>query len=279
MDAEGEGHEPRTRRLDGARALVTGGSRGLGRAIAVALGRAGARVALTWTRDEAAARTALEAVRAAQGWNAAGAKGNADANASGIATTDDRARAYRVSVTDLAATQVMVKELERDWGGLTALVNNAAISQTLPLALLEPQDWDRMMEVNVKGAFFTSKAVLQGMIRRRAGVIVNIGSIAGVRMIEAPIHYVTSKAAIKGMTEALAKEVVRYGVRVNAVAPGLLEGGIGAQLPEHRRRDYIDNAALRRAGRFDEIAEMVAFLLSDEASYMTGETIVMDGGL
>lgn len=260
MDAEGEGHGPRMRRLDGARALVTGGSRGLGRAIAVALGRAGARVALTWTRDEAAARAALEAVRAAQG-------------------VDDHARAYRVSVTDLAATQAMVKELERDWGGLTALVNNAAISQTLPLALLEPADWDRMMEVNVKGAFFTSKAVLQGMIRRRAGAIVNIGSIAGVRMIEAPIHYVTSKAAIKGMTEALAKEVVRYGVRVNAVAPGLLEGGIGAQLPEHRRRDYIDNAALRRAGRFDEIASMVAFLLSDEASYMTGETIAMDGGL
>jgi NAD(P)-dependent dehydrogenase (short-subunit alcohol dehydrogenase family) len=173
----------------------------------------------------------------------------------------------------------MVKELEHDVGGLTHLVNNAGISQTLPLALIDEADWDQVMDVNVKGAFFTSKAVLRGMIRRRAGVILNVGSVLGLRMIEGPIHYCASKAALRGMTEAMAKEVARYGVRVSCLAPGLLDEGMGLQIPEHRRQDFVQHCALGRPGRLDEVARFAAFLLSDEASYMSGDTIAMDGGL
>jgi NAD(P)-dependent dehydrogenase (short-subunit alcohol dehydrogenase family) len=240
--------------LRGARVLITGGTRGLGRAVAAHLASLGAHVAVTWTTDEAAAAETLAAL-------------------------GGEARAYRVSVTDLPGTTAMVKALEREWGGLTHLVNNAGISQTLPLALIDEGDWDRVMNVNVKGAFFTAKAVLAGMIRRRAGVILNVGSVLGLRMIEGPIHYCASKAALKGLTESLAKEVARYGVRVNLLAPGLLEDGMGLQIPEHRRQDFVRHCALGRPGRLDEVARFAAFLLSDEASYISGDTIAMDGGL
>lgn len=240
-----------------ARALITGGTRGLGRAVALQLAREGARVAVTWAHDESAASSTLDA----------------------LCAISPGSRAARVSVTDVPATTALVKELERDWGGVTHLVNNAAIGTSLPLALIDEADWDRIFDVNVKGAFFTARAVLAGMIRRRAGAIVNVGSLVGVRMVEAPIPYCASKAALKGMTEAMAKEVARYGVRVNCVAPGLLEDGIGAQLPDYRRRDFLQHCALGRAGRFDEVARLIAFALSDAASYLNGETLVVDGGV
>jgi NAD(P)-dependent dehydrogenase (short-subunit alcohol dehydrogenase family) len=117
------------------------------------------------------------------------------------------------------------------------------------------------------------------MIRRKSGVIVNIGSLAGARMIEAPIHYTTSKAALIGMTEAMAKEVARHGIRVVCLAPGLLEDGLGRNLPDHRLADYLKHNALGRVGTFDEVAELCTLLASNRASYMTGETVVIDGGV
>ena len=244
--------------LAGKRALVTGASRGLGRALAKAFAEAGARVALTYTRDESGARAVVDELRAG---------GCRDA------------RAYKVSVLDLAKTEAMVSELESAWGGLDVLVNNAGVSQNLPLALMEEEDWDRVMNVNVKGAFLTARAVLKGMIRRRGGVILNIGSLAGVRMIDAPVHYCASKAALQGLTQALAKEVARYQIRVLCLAPGLLEDGVGKNLPEHRLADYVKHCALGRVGTFAEVAQFAAFLVSDANTYMSGETLVMDGGL
>src|SRR5216110_3545293 len=191
----------------------------------------------------------------------------------------DRARAFQVSVLDAAATAAMVAEIEREWGAVDILVNNAGVSQNLPLALMEEEDWDRVMDVNVKGTFLTAKAVLRGMIRRKRGVVLNIGSLAGVRMIDAPIHYCASKAAIKGLTEALAKEVARYGIRVLCLAPGLLEDGVGRNLPDHRLADYLKHCALGRIGCFEEVAHFASFIVSDANSYMTGETVLMDGGL
>ena len=240
--------------LGGKTALITGGSRGLGRALAVRFAEEGARVAFTYARDADGAEETRAAI-------AAGAK------------------AYRVSVLDVAATEAMVAEIERDWGGIDILVNNAGISQNMPLALMEEEDWDRVMDVNVKGTFLTSKAVLRGMIRRRAGVVLNIGSLVGVRMIEAPVHYCASKAAIKGLSEALAKEVARYGIRVLCLAPGLLEDGVGRNLPDYRLADYLKHCSLGRLGGLDEVARFAAFLVSDANSYMSGETVVVDGGL
>ena len=244
------------RLLDGEVALVTGGSRGLGQAIARVFAGEGARVAFSYTRDQAGSQQTLELCGGA-----------------------GRARAFQASVLDAPATASMVAEIEREWGSIDILVNNAAVSQNMPLALMEEDDWDRVMDVNVKGTFLTARAVLRGMIRRKRGVVLNMGSLAGVRMIDAPVHYCASKAAIKGLTEALAKEVARYGIRVICLAPGLLEDGVGRNLPEHRLADYLKHCALGRVGTFDEVARLAAFLVSGGNGYMSGETVIADGGV
>jgi NAD(P)-dependent dehydrogenase (short-subunit alcohol dehydrogenase family) len=239
--------------LAGKRALVTGGSRGLGQALCRGLTAAGARVAFTWTRDEEGAQATRE-----------GCPG---------------ARDFRVSVLDTAGTAAMAAALEKEWGGLDVLVNNTGVSQAFPIALLDEEDWDHVMDVNVKGAFLTCKAVLPGMIRRKAGVVLNIGSLAGARMLAAPVHYCASKAALKGMTQAMAKELARYGIRVLCLAPGLLEDGVSRNIPDYSLADYLKHCALGRVGTFAEVADFAAFLVSDLNTYMNGETIVMDGGL
>jgi 3-oxoacyl-[acyl-carrier protein] reductase len=243
--------------LNGKRALITGGSRGLGRALALTFAREGARVAITYVGADEAAQTCVEAIR----------KEAKDG------------KSFKVSVLDIPGTEKMVKEIEDAWGGIDVLVNNAGISQNLPLALMEEEDWDRVMDLNVKGTFLTSKAVLRGMIRRKSGVVLNIGSLAGVRMIEAPIHYCASKAAVRGMTEAMAKEVARYGIRILCLAPGLLEDGVGRNLPDYKLAEYLKHCALGRVGCFEEVARFASFLVSDANAYMTGETVVIDGGV
>ena len=144
---------------------------------------------------------------------------------------------------------------------------------------MEEEDWDHVMDINAKGAFLTSRAVLPGMIRRRAGVILNIGSLAGSRMLAAPVHYCASKAAVQGLTQGMAKEVARYNIRVLCLAPGLLADGMGRNLPEHELADYLRHCSLGRLGTLEEVAEFAAFLVSDANSYMSGATIVMDGGI
>jgi NAD(P)-dependent dehydrogenase (short-subunit alcohol dehydrogenase family) len=234
--------------LEGRVALVTGGSRGLGRGICRVLAREGARVAFNYARrdDEAAALAA-----------------------------EIGARAFKVSVLDKAGLGAMVKEI----GDIDILINNAGIGQVVPLALMEEEDWDRMLATNVKGAFLTTQAVLRGMVRAKRGRILNISSLAGVKMMQAPVHYATAKAALKGFTEALAKEVGRYGITVNCLAPGILEDGVAENLPRARRDDYLRHCALGRTGSFAEVAEVAAFLVSDRNSYMNGATIVLDGAV
>jgi NAD(P)-dependent dehydrogenase (short-subunit alcohol dehydrogenase family) len=243
--------------LAGKRVLVTGASRGLGRAFCATFAVHGADVAFNYSSDEAGA-----------------AQTKASIEASG-----QRALAFRVSVLEETGLSRMVKEIESAWQGIDALVNNAGVSQPLPLPLMEEADWDHVMDINAKGPFLASRAVLRGMIRRRSGTILNIGSLAGLRLIESPVHYAASKAAIKGFTQSLAKEVARYNVRVNCLAPGLLEEGVGQSLPEHRMQEYLRHVALGRIGTLDEVAQFAAFLISDRNSYMNGETILMDGGL
>jgi len=239
--------------LAGKTALITGGSRGLGRALVETFAGEGARVAFSYARD--------------------------DAGASATAAAAPGAKAFRVSVLDAPATGVMVADLEQAWGAIDVLVNNAGVSQNLPLALMEEDDWDHVMDVNVKGTFLTSRAVLRGMIRRKRGVVLNIGSLVGTRMMEAPVHYCASKAAIKGLTEGLAKEVARYGIRVLCLAPGLLEDGVGRNLPDYRLADYLKHCSLGRLGSLAEVARCAAFLVSDANGYMSGETVVIDGGM
>lgn len=242
--------------LEGKNAIVTGASRGLGQAICVAFAAAGARVAFTYGRDEAGAAETLRGI---------------ERYGSGLA--------FKVSVLDVPGTRAMVGEVREAWGPIDVLVNNAGVTQNLPVALIDEDDWDRVMDVNVKGTFLTTQCVLRAMIRQKSGTILNIGSLAGERMLDAPIHYCASKAAISGMTRALAKQLSRYHIRVNCLAPGLLTGGVGRNVPEHRLADYLEHCAVGRLGELDEVARFAAFLASDENSFMTGETVVMDGGL
>src|SRR5215468_4578578 len=218
--------------LDGRIALVTGGSRGLGRAICTVLAREGARVAFNYARSDDDARATL-------------------------AELGPLASAHKVSVLD----------------------NNAGLGQVVPLALMEEEDWDAMMDTHVKGAFLATQAVLRVMVRERYGRIVNVGSLAGVKMMQAPVHYATAKAALRGFTEALAKEVGRYGITVNAIAPGILDEGVSEHLPPARREEYLRHCALRRVGTLAEAADVVAFLASGRASYMNGATVVIDGAV
>jgi 3-oxoacyl-[acyl-carrier protein] reductase len=243
--------------LEGRVVLVTGGSRGLGRAMVTVFAREGARVAFNYSSSHGDAAATVAAVEAAGGF----------------------ARAYQCSVTDRAGLRAMVGQIEDAVGPIDTLVNNAGTGQVLPLALMEEDDWDRMMDVHVKGAFLSTQAVLRGLIKRKRGTILNVTSLAGVRMIKAPVHYSTAKAALRGFTESLAKEVGKYGIVVNAIAPGLLDEGVADNIPAGNKADYIQNCAMGRVGTCAEVAELAALLISSRNSYMSGATILADGGL
>jgi NAD(P)-dependent dehydrogenase (short-subunit alcohol dehydrogenase family) len=242
---------------DGRLALVTGGSRGLGRAICKVLAREGARIAFTYARSDDDARTALAELE----------------------TAGAVASAHKVSVLDKPGLRALVQSLDHSAGKIDILVNNAGFGQVVPLALMEEEDWDQMLDTHVKGAFLTTQAVLRTMVREKYGRVINVSSLAGVKMMQAPVHYATAKAALRGFTESLAKEVGRYGITVNCIAPGILDEGVSEHLPPARREEYLRHCAMRRIGTLAEAAEVVAFLASDRNSYMNGATVVVDGAV
>jgi NAD(P)-dependent dehydrogenase (short-subunit alcohol dehydrogenase family) len=244
-------------RLQGKRCLVTGGSRGLGFATCRAFARAGAKVAFTFSKNREDAEEARQK----------------------LAAIGAEALVFQGSVADGRHAQETIAKLVESWGGLDVLVNNAGPTQILPVALLEEADWDAVMNTNVKGAYLFSRAALKPMIRARKGHIVNVGTFASERVVEAPIHYAAAKSALRGMTEALAREVGRYDIKVNLVAPGLLDVGLARMLPRHRLDEYLSQCPLGRLGTVDEIAEAMVFLVSDDNSFMTGAKLVFDGGI
>lgn len=246
-----------TSRLSGKRCLVTGGSRGLGLELCLAFAREGAKVAFTYSRNEA---------------DAAEAKAR-------LVEAGCEPLSFKGSAADSAHVQATVAALHKAWGGVDVLVNNAGVNQILPIALLEEADWDRVMDVNVKGAYLFSRACLRSMIRARKGQILNIGSFSSERVVEAPVHYAAAKSALRGFTEALAAEVGRYAIQVNLLSPGLLDVGLARTLPQHRIAEYLGQAALGRLGTAAEVARMAVWLVSDENAFMTGAKLSVDGGL
>ncbi len=243
--------------LAGRIAFVTGGSRGLGRAICTTLAREGAFVAFNYARSDA----------------------DADATLAAITEAGGRGSAHKVSVLDRAGLVALAKALDTTHGKIDILVNNAGFGQVVPLALMEEADWDAMLDTHVKGAFLATQAVLRVMVRERYGRVINVGSLAGVKMMQAPVHYATAKAALKGFTESLAKEIGRYGITVNCVAPGILDEGVSDHLPPARKEEYLRHCAVRRVGRLEEAADMIAFIASERASYTNGATLVVDGAV
>jgi len=241
----------------GKLAFVSGGTGAVGRAICRVLAREGCSVTYSYHKDAQGAATLDEELRG-QG-----------------ATV----RSYALDVIDGAAAANLAERIESEVGPVDVLVNNAAVAQIMPFALIEEEDWDLVMNTNLKGMFLVTKAFIRGMIRRRRGAIVNMGSLAGVRVLEVPVHYAASKSAVTGFTLALAREMARYGIRVNAVVPGLLTEGVSANVPPKQQEQYKQFCTLGRAGTPLEVAEVVAFLASDRSSYVNAQSILIDGGL
>jgi len=237
--------------------VVTGGSGAIGSAIVRALATQGAHVALTYKQG----------------------KERAEALQSELTALGRRCLIAPVDACDGKAIGTFAARVDSELGPVEGLVNNLGSTQVLPFALIEESDWDEMLTVNLKGLFFFSRAFVRGMIRRKRGVIVNLGSLAGHRMLEVPVHYATAKAAVTGFTLSLAKEVSRYGIRVNEVVPGLIKGGVGLNVTDRQLAAYNEHCSLGRPGRPEEVADLVAFLASDRASYINAQSIAIDGGL
>lgn len=239
------------------RVLVTGGSRGLGRALCLGFAETGARVAFTFhDHDDDAEETRKLLVQAG---------------------CDPLV--FRGDVADKAHATSTIAALKDEWGGLDVLVNNASLIQVLPIALLEEDDWDRVMDVNVKGAYLFTRAALRLMIRQRSGRVLSIGNFGIERVLDTPVHYAASKGALLAFSRALAREVGRYGITVNVLSPGLMETGLGQILPRHRVEQYLDQCGLSRLATTEEIAELAIFLTSEDSSFTTAAHVVADGGV
>ncbi|HET9656501.1 MAG TPA: 3-oxoacyl-[acyl-carrier-protein] reductase [Kineosporiaceae bacterium] len=238
-------------------AVVTGASRGIGRAVAVRLAEEGYDVGFCFRSDQQGAEHTAAAVRAA------GA----------------RAFAQACDVADAEAVTTFVKAVEAELGPVHALVNSAGIVRDMPLALMSQADWSSVLDTNLTGTFNFCRATVFGFMKRRSGAIVNMSSVAGVYGHAGQANYAAAKAGIIGLSKSLAKELARSNVRVNVVAPGFIETDMTAGIPEKARARALEQVLLRRFGAPEAVAELTAFLLSDRADYITGQTLHVDGGL
>jgi 3-oxoacyl-[acyl-carrier protein] reductase len=238
--------------LEGKVALVTGGSRGIGAAISRELGSAGARVAVNYRSGKEAAEEVASEI-------------------GGIALA--------ANVGDPAEAKELIERVESELGDIDVLVNNAGITRDTLIARMSDQEWDEVIETNLRGTFNTCRAVARKMLKRRSGAIVNLTSVVGIHGNPGQANYAASKAGIIGLTKALARELGSRGVRANAVAPGYIATELTDVLSEEIRGAILANTPMGRLGSPEDVAAAVRFLCSDEAAFITGDVLLVDGGL
>ena len=243
--------------LDNKIAVVTGGSRGIGRAIALKLASQGAQIVVNYTSNSAAADSVVKEVEA----------------------LGSKAIAVQANVSMASDIENLIKETESQLGKIDILVNNAGITRDGLLIRMKEEDFDQVIDVNLKGVFLTTKLIGKKMLKQRAGSIVNITSVVGLMGNAGQANYAASKAGVIGFTKSVAKEFASRGITVNAVAPGFIESDMTAKLDEKVVENYMTAIPLSRFGKADDVANTVAFLVSDQANYITGQTLQVDGGM
>ena len=243
--------------LDGKCALVTGASRGIGRAVAMKLASEGAKVALNFAGNEAAANEVRQEIEAMGG----------------------QAILVKADVADEAAVQDMVQKTADAFGRIDILVNNAGITRDGLLARMKEEDWDAVLSTNLKGVFLTTKAVAKLMMKQRAGRIVNMASVVGVSGNAGQANYSAAKAGVIGFTKTIARELASRGVTANAVAPGFIATDMTSVLSDKAKEAALTGIPLGRMGTPEDVAAAVLFLVSDQSSYITGQVLHVDGGM
>lgn len=243
--------------LAGKAAVVTGASRGIGRAIAIELAKRGAKVILNYSKDAEGANAGVEAIKAAGG----------------------EAKAIQADVSDFKAAEGLIKAGVDAYGSADILVNNAGTTRDMIIMMMPESDWDVVIQTNLKSAFNCSKAAVKTMMRKRSGRIINITSVSGIAGNAGQTNYSASKAGLIGFTKALAREVAARNITVNAIAPGFIPTALTNDLSAEIKEATLKSIPLGRWGTPEEIAYAVAFLASDEAAYITGQTLSVDGGL
>lgn len=243
--------------LTGKVALVTGGSRGIGRATVIELARSGADVAINYAgSEEAAKQLALE-----------------------VEGMGRRAITIQTNVASSAEVGEMVKKVIEEFGQIDILVNNAGITKDNLLMRMKEEDWDSVIDVNLKGVFNCIKAVTRQMMKQRSGRIINMSSVVGVMGNAGQANYVAAKAGVIGLTKTTARELASRGITVNAIAPGFIETDMTSSLGAEVNESILSQIPLGRMGRPEDVAKMVRFIASDEAAYVTGQIIHVDGGM
>ncbi|WP_117169743.1 3-oxoacyl-[acyl-carrier-protein] reductase [Paraliobacillus sediminis] len=243
--------------LKGKVALVTGASRGIGRAVALELASHGVKVAINFAGNEIKAQQVVDEIEAL-----------------GI-----EAIKIQANVTVESEVKDMVKQVTETFGSLDILVNNAGITRDNLIMRMKEEEFDEVIQTNLKGVFLTTKAVTRQMMKQRAGRIINVASVVGISGNAGQANYVAAKAGVIGMTKTAAKELATRNILVNAVAPGFIETDMTAKLSMEQRKAMSDLIPLARLGSGDDVAKVVRFLASDDASYITGQTIQVDGGM